>query len=164
METRRFACALAACGLSLAACSLFKGIGLAPNEVDPEAVRIDAPAGEPAHVVVRHVLVSFEGTDVPACTRSKEEARSLAEKVLADARAGRDFGELVRLYSDDRQGDGTYRMANWGVPTGADEVERQKMTRGFGNLAFALGVGEVGLLEYDPVKSPFGWHVIKRIE
>ena len=54
-------------------------------------------------------------------------------------------------------------MANWGVPTGQDEVDRRKMVRGFGGLAFTLPVGRIDIVDYDANASPFGWHVMKRL-
>jgi hypothetical protein len=154
---------LAVAAASLAGCSLFREVGLAANEPDPEALRGGETKGEPAHVVVQHVLVSFEGAGVPGVTRTKEEALALAKSVLAQAQGGHDFADLVHLYSDDRGGDGTYSMANWGVPTDSGEVERRKMVRAFGAVAFSLEVGQVGMAEYDPNTSPFGWHVVKRV-
>lgn len=147
----------------LTGCSLFRDVGLAPNEPDPEALREGATADQPAHVVVQHVLISFEGANVPGVTRSKAEAQALARSVLELARAGHDFTDLVRLYSDDRAGDGTYSMANWGVPTASGEIERRKMVRGFGALSFTLAAGQVGIVDYDANVSPFGWHVVKRV-
>ncbi|RMH01368.1 MAG: hypothetical protein D6702_11655 [Planctomycetota bacterium] len=41
---------------------------------------------------------------------------------------------------------------------------RQQMAKAFGDVAFSLGVGEIGMAEYSPVESPFGWHIIKRIK
>ena len=34
----------------------------------------------------------------------------------------------------------------------------------FGNVGFKLAVGEIGIADYDPKTSPFGYHVIKRVE
>ena len=149
--------------VSLAGCSLMREVGLAANVPDPEALREGGTADQPARVVVQHVLISFDGAGVPGVMRSKEEAAALAQRVLAQARAGHDFADLVRLYSDDRAGDGTYTMANWGVPTESGELERRKMVRGFGALAFTLPVGQIGIVDYDVNTSPFGWHVMKRV-
>jgi len=150
----------AACG----GCSLLRDVGLAAEEPDQAAVaRANAPV-EPTRVLVQHVLLSFEGSKVTGATRTKDEARVLALNVLEQAKGGRDFDELVRLYSDDRSGGGRIALANWGVPTQADELERRKMVRGFSAAAFALPVGEFGLVEYDANASPYGWHVIKRLK
>lgn len=41
---------------------------------------------------------------------------------------------------------------------------RAAMVPGFGDVGFSLGAGEVGLAEFDENKSPFGWHIIKRLD
>jgi hypothetical protein len=149
--------------VSAASCSLARDAGLAPTEPDRAALVGPMPPDEPAHVVVQHVLLSFDGTGVPAVTRSKADAQRLATRVLDAARAGREFADLVRLYSDERANEGLYEIANWGVAPGATERERRGLVRGFGDAAFRLAPGEVTLIEYDPVASPFGWHVMKRV-
>jgi parvulin-like peptidyl-prolyl cis-trans isomerase-like protein len=156
-------CGLALLALASASCSLARDAGLAPVEPDRVALTGPLPADEPAHVVVQHVLLAFEGTGVPAVTRSKADAQRLANRVLADARGGRDFADLVRLYSDDRTPEGTLEIANWGVAPGPTERERRGLARGFAATAFRLAPGEIALVEYDEVVSPFGWHVMKRI-
>ncbi len=40
---------------------------------------------------------------------------------------------------------------------------RGQLGQSFGDLAFRLGVGEVGLVEYDPAAAPFGYQVVRRI-
>ncbi len=55
---------------------------------------------EPDRVLLQHVLLSFRETPVEA-PRTREEAETLAQQVLARARAGEDFSALVRAYSDD---------------------------------------------------------------
>ena len=65
---------------------------------------------------------------------------------------------------------GVYRMANYGVAgkkasTPALTIyERQEMVGAFGNVGFKLEVGEIGLAEHNSFDSPFGWHIIKRLE
>ena len=152
--------------VSAASCSLARDAGLAPTDPDRTALAGPLPPDEAAHVVVQHVLISFDGADIPrdaGVTRGKADAQRLAQRVLADARSGREFADLVRLYSDERAGNGTYEIANWGVTPGANERERRGLVRGFGDAAFRLAPGDVTLVEYDPSSSPFGWHVIKRL-
>ena len=48
--------------------------------------------------------------------------------------------------------------------TRAATLPRGRMVKSFGDVAFSLEVGEVGLAEHDATTSPFGWHVIKRLE
>jgi len=74
-----------------------------------------------------------------------EEAKDVARR----ARAGEDFGELARDYSDDlgsalKGGDLGY-------------FRKGQMVREFEEVAFELEPGEVS----DPVLTRFGWHVIK---
>lgn len=147
----------------LGGCSFFDAVGLAPNQPDPEAVKV-APdeRREPDHVTVRHVLISFDKAGIQSVTRTRAEAERLAAKVEALARSGRNFADLVRSYSDDRHGDGVYRLANWGCAPDTDEAEREKMVRGFGRVAFSLDPGQIALLPYDANDSPFGWHIIRR--
>lgn len=40
---------------------------------------------------------------------------------------------------------------------------RAAMVPAFGDVGFALEVGEVGVASFDEQASPFGWHVIKRL-
>jgi hypothetical protein len=117
---------------------------------------------EPDHVVVAHVLVSFKGTKTKA-TRSQFEAEKLAGEILAKARKGDDFNKLMRDYSDD-PGEGVYGMANFKINPVAPEVERDGMVAAFGDVGFNLEVGEIDMAPFDPKKSPFGWHIIKRIK
>jgi hypothetical protein len=161
MRPRRLLAApLAALAVLATGC---RELGLAAEEVDATAVARAPTSDEPAHVVVQQLLISFEGAGGPAVTRTKDEAERLARRVLEEARSGRDFAELVRLYGDDRARDGTCALANWGVPAAGDEVERQRRPRAFGALAFALAPGETGLVEFDPNGDPLGFHVMKRI-
>jgi hypothetical protein len=57
-------------------------------------------------------------------------------------------------------------MANLGVEANmAEQVyPRDRMVPAFGDVGFPLAVGEIGLAEHDQQKSPYGWHVIKRVE
>jgi len=119
---------------------------------------------EPDKVVVQHILIGYKGK-VPGKTidRTKAEARALASEILERAAAGEDFETLVKENTDDSF-PGIYTMTNRGVPHGRGEFSRERMASRFGDVAFSLAVGEVGLARYHPDSSPYGWHVIKRIE
>jgi hypothetical protein len=128
------------------------------------------PADEPDRITVQHILISFKGSagTVPDVTRTQAEAKALAEKIFGLARVGADFLALVKEHTDDRA-PGIYKMANFGVepiqsPPSKKEFGRARMVAAFGDVGFKLVVGEVGLAAYDPVKSKFGWHIIKRLE
>lgn len=119
---------------------------------------------EPDVVVVQHVLISYKGR-IPGkqIDRSKREAKALAEEILERAEAGEDFNELMREYTDDR-GAGVYKLVNKGLPKPADGYQRDEMAPSFGDVAFELEVGQVGMAKYHAGLSPYGWHIIKRLE
>ena len=119
---------------------------------------------EPDKVTVQHILIAFKRS-MPRKTleRTKKEAQALAMELLERAEAGDDFDALVQEYTDDSY-PGVYVMANYGVPDKAREYERDGMVPYFGDVAFKLEVGEVGLAKYHAGMSPYGWHIIKRIE
>jgi len=126
----------------------------------------EANEPEPEYITVQHILVGFRGS-VPRknITRTREAAGELALKVLEMAKSGKDFGELVKEFTDDAY-PGIYKMSNFGVPGDPSRniFARDQMVGAFGDVGFPLQVGEIGLAEYDPQKSPYGWHIIKRIE
>jgi len=137
----------------------------APAPAPPPPAPADAAAASAAdHIKVQHILISFVGK-VPGknITRSQEEARTLAMEILDRAKKGEDFDSLVKTYTDDRA-PGIYGLANSGVTPAADEFSRDRMVPAFGEVGFSLAPGEIGIAEYDPARSPFGWHVIKRLE
>jgi len=121
---------------------------------------------EPELITVQHVLVGFEGS-VPGkpITRTQAEAQKLASEIFEKAKSGADFDALVREYTDDSP-PGIYRMANTGVVADVSKqvYAREAMIPAFGNVGFGLKVGEVGMATYDEQNSPYGWHIIKRIE
>ena len=126
-------------------------------------------SAEPDFIVVQHVLVGFTGS-VPgkSITRTKEEAAQLASEILAKAQSGEDFDGLVRQYTDDSH-PGIYKMANFGQPGNMQDPNnmvfpRAQMVAAFGDIGFPLEVGGIGMAEFDTQKSPFGWHIIKRVE
>jgi parvulin-like peptidyl-prolyl isomerase len=122
-----------------------------------------AVANEPEHIVVQHILISFKGkTDKPV-TRTKKEAKALAFELLDRANAGEDFDKLVKEYTDDSY-PGIYKLANLDEPVLAGERARTDMVAKFGDTAFRLDVGEIGVATYNSYTSPYGWHVIKRLE
>lgn len=107
---------------------------------------------EPTSVAAQHVLVAYTGAkDAPkGVKRTKAEAKARAEEVAGKAKAGGDFTELVKTYSDDPGS--KERMGSVGKFT------KDKMVKPFADAAFALAVDEVSGV----VETPFGFHVIKR--
>ncbi len=161
----RFACAFLVAAVAVAAQLPAWGAGMQPSS-DPSASGTKPPikADAPDHVVVQHILIGFKGSvgDKPI-DRTMEEAKKLAEELLARARKGEDFDKLVKQYTNDAA-PGIYGMANFGVQPGSAESLRAGMVKAFGDVSFSLKVGEIGMASYDPKTSKFGWHIIKRLK
>ena len=85
------------------------------------------------------------------CSHILVKKQSEGEMVLERLRSGEKFGKLARELSIDSASakrDGSLGYFARGV-----------MVKQFENAAFKLRVGEVS----DPVKSEFGYHIIKRL-
>ncbi len=120
----------------------------------------------PDHVTVQHILIAFDGSiPKPEVTRSQTEAMALARELYKHAKAGENFDQLVKEYSDDSY-PGIYKMANQGVTVdkSKDEYPRSNMVKVFGDVSFNLPVNGISVANYDKKTSPYGWHIIKRIE
>ncbi|MBN1258868.1 protein translocase subunit SecD [Candidatus Peregrinibacteria bacterium] len=98
-----------------------------------------------------HILISYKGAERAKDTvaRVQEEAKTFAEKLLADLKAdpGK-FEDLAKTYSDDSSGADGGDLGEFG---------KGQMVEPFENAAFALKTGEIS----DVVESPFGYHIIK---
>ena len=106
---------------------------------------------ETGTVQVQHVLVGWKGAPgARAATRSKEEADKLAQEILAKAKTATDLTELMKQYSEDPGSKDSGKAY--------DVNPDSPMVEPFKKMSLRLKVGEAGL-----VKSPFGWHVIKRV-
>ena len=126
-----------------------------PPPPDPlESGDVLARPAQAGTALVQHIMISWK--DAPGAkrlptppTRSKADADKLAQDVLAKAKAGGDFAKLMKDNTDDpgsKDKPHTYE-----VESGDDPLP-------FAKIAVRLKVGEVGM-----VKSPFGWHVVKRL-
>lgn len=103
----------------------------------------------PDEVHVRHILISVpQGADAKADAAAKTKA----EDVLKQLRAGGDFAKLAKKYSDDpgsKDQGGDLGMQPHGVFVPA-----------FDKAAFALKPGEFS----DLVKTQFGYHILQGVE
>ena len=93
-----------------------------------------------------HILIR---TPENADAKTKEEARTKAAGVLTEVKAGKDFGELAKHYSQDPGS----------AVNGGDlgYFAQGQMVGPFDQVAFALKPGAVS----DVVETPFGFHIIK---
>jgi len=90
---------------------------------------------QPEQIRASHILVDDEGT---------------AEEALAQLKAGADFAELAKTYSEDTATKDNGGDLGW--------FSRGKMVREFEDAAFALeNVGDIT----DIVKTSYGYHIIK---
>ncbi|HYL69718.1 MAG TPA: peptidyl-prolyl cis-trans isomerase [Candidatus Dormibacteraeota bacterium] len=88
----------------------------------------------------RHILIT-----------GKDDAAALAQaqQVLAQLKAGKDFGELAKQYSQDPGSAKNGGDLGW--------AERGAYVKPFADTLFGMSVGEVK----GPVKTQFGYHIIK---
>jgi hypothetical protein len=119
----------------------------APN--NPPPARTAQPRGE--EIAASHILIGFKGATRAKSDRDKEDARKMAEQVLARAKAGQDFAELAKKHSE---GPSAPRGGALG------RFQRNAMVKPFADAAFALKPGDVSGV----VETNFGFHIIKRTE
>ncbi len=100
----------------------------------------------PEQVKAAHILIKLPPDASPEL---KEQKRKLAAEVLEKARAGQDFAQLAKKYSDDPG------SAAKGGELGL--FPRGTMVAPFEKAAFSLAPGQIS----DIVESPFGFHIIK---
>jgi peptidyl-prolyl cis-trans isomerase D len=96
-------------------------------------------------VKARHILFKVdEGAD----EKTNESKKAEAMKVYEMAKAGKDFAELAKAFSEgptkDKGGD-----LGW--------FTRDRMVKPFADKAFTMAQNDVS----EPVRTNFGWHVIK---
>ncbi len=101
-----------------------------------------------------HILIQYAKADSApkSITRTKEEAKALAEKILGQAKAGKSFTELANASEDEAS------KTNGGEMSFFPLKGEKSMVDSFGNAVYALK--KIG--DFTPVvESPFGFHVIK---
>ncbi|MFO0569326.1 MAG: peptidylprolyl isomerase [Polyangiaceae bacterium] len=114
-----------------------------------------APAiegNQPAKIRASHVLVAYQGAQRAQATRSKDDAKKLAETLLGRLRGGADFSAVAKENSDDPSA--KTRGGDLG------QFDRFTMTKPFADAAFGLRVGQLSGV----VETEFGFHIIKRTE
>jgi len=99
----------------------------------------------PKTVEARHILIKIGAKD---SAETVEAARKKALDILKKVRDGADFAETAKQYSEGPSKD------NGGF-LGA--FRKEAMVAPFSEKAFAMAAGEVS----EPVRTQFGWHIIK---
>ncbi|HMJ53620.1 MAG TPA: peptidylprolyl isomerase [Polyangiaceae bacterium] len=123
--------------------------------IDPDNPASANPANaQPEEIAAQHLLVMYQGSKSAARSikRSKEEARIRAVEALDAIKRGQDFDKVVSAYTDEPGG-----AARRGA---LGKFTRDRMVKAFSDAAFALEVGEISPV----IESPFGYHVIRRLE
>ena len=108
-------------------------------EADPEKYI------QPKTVEARHILIKVEQGAEKSVV---EEKRKKAADIAGYAKEGKDFAELAKKYSEGPSKD---KGGDLGAFT------EDSMVKPFADKAFSMKPGEVS----DPVKTQFGWHIIK---
>jgi parvulin-like peptidyl-prolyl isomerase len=128
---------------------LVLGIGCGQHKEPEPAVRVQPTP--PGNIRASHILIAYKGASGSTALRTKEEAKQLADQLLARIKAGESFEDIARSYSD--------------CPTAANGGDlgfftRGRMVKAFEDAAFGLRPGEVsGVIETD-----LGYHIIKRTQ
>ncbi|MBO7748054.1 peptidylprolyl isomerase [Paenibacillus sp. MWE-103] len=100
-------------------------------------------------ISVRHILIATADPNTGAEKRTDEEALKIAKEVKGKLDAGGDWAALAKQYSDD-----TGSKDNGGLY--ADQ-QAKGWVQEFKDAANKQEIGKIG----DPVKSQFGYHVMK---
>jgi peptidyl-prolyl cis-trans isomerase C len=136
------------------ASALAKRIG---DEIKPDEPALkayyDSHKNQYELVKASHILIRFQGSRVSLKPNQKdltdEEALAKATEIRKQIAAGGDFAAIAKAESDDT-GSGAQGGSLGSFPHG-------QMVAPFDQAAFSLPVGQIS----EPVKSPFGYHIIK---
>lgn len=114
---------------------------------------------EPEMAHVSHILISTQDpatkTDLP--DDKKTAKRKLAEDILKRAKAGEDWGKLVKEYSEDqgsKEKGGEYTFPRYSADP------NRAMIKEFEDASFALNANQIS----DIVTTSYGYHIIKLLE
>ncbi len=100
-------------------------------------------------VKASHILVSYKGAQSakPTITRTKEEAKTEAEKLLKKVNA-KNFADMAKEFSDGPSGAKGGSLGDFG--------RKGRFVKDFDEFIFSNPKGKIGLVE-----TPFGFHIIK---
>ncbi len=122
------------------------GVGVQPQDVTAFYEKNPDKFKQGERVRASHILIRVPEKADP---KTKEEARTKVAGVLNEVKAGKDFGELAKNYSQDPGS-----AANGGD---LGYFAQGQMVGPFEQAAFALKPGGIS----DIVETPFGFHIIK---
>jgi parvulin-like peptidyl-prolyl isomerase len=137
-------------GESLVIRKFLQGIAEKGGDIGEDELRraYAADAAGDRTASVRHILIMTQGK----AEAEKAEARKRIEGLLARAKAGEDFAELAKQYSED-----TYSKDSGGL---IENFTHGQMVKPFEDAAFSVPVGEIsGVVETD-----FGYHILQVVD
>jgi parvulin-like peptidyl-prolyl isomerase len=124
-----------------------KNLGLPPkDEEELAALAKYMSRATSEQVRARHILITVNKN---ATMAEKSEALKKIKKIQQELKAGADFGDLAKKYSEDPGS--ASRGGDLGYFSKGDMVPE------FEKVAFSMNVGQVS----DPVLTDFGYHLIK---
>lgn len=124
-------------------------LAVTPQQVDEFYAKNPDQFKQAERVRASHILITFpRGADAAA----KAQAKTRAEQILKDVKAGKDFAELARQHSQDPG------SAAQGGDLGF--FQQGQMVGPFNDAAFTLKPGTTSEL----VETEFGYHIIKVAE
>jgi len=101
-------------------------------------------------IKVAHIMKMFPQQ---ASDETIANLKLVADSIWQKVTSGANFAELAKTYSDDKQSAAEGGVLNWFTPT--------NMVQSFAEAAFALkNDGDISAV----IRTPYGWHIIKRIE
>lgn len=117
---------------------------------------------DPEPGVYRLINHGVEGLDFSQMisqlnTRAAEREETLRKAIEAGELAVDDAEAQMEAFIEELRDQAATAQRELPHPRGA-------MVAAFGDVGFALQPGEVGVAAYDAEASPFGWHVIRRID
>lgn len=109
----------------------------------------------PDIIGLKHIMVAYQGALMApfTITRSKEEAKEMAENLRKRLLEGEDFAKLARKYSEDKS---TYKI---GGDLGLISIDKFIPIE-LEEVAFSLEIGKIS----EVVESPGGYHILLRYQ
>jgi peptidyl-prolyl cis-trans isomerase SurA len=133
--------------------------GLAEKTVEKKEANVETEGPKPVKpsmekLSASHILLMHKESKrvPPTVTRSKDEAKKLADEIYKKLKGGADFADLAKEHSDCPSG--KRKGGNLGIFPAA------RMAPEFTEGVKGITVGEIT----EPVETQFGYHIIKRQE
>ncbi len=113
-------------------------------------IRVDTIKPNPGEIHVAHIMIAVPRR---ASQQVREAAKDTIFMIWEKLKEGADFAAMAKKYSQDYSTAKTGGVLPWFGPG--------RMIPSFANAAFALEKnGEISA----PVQTPYGWHIIKRLD